>query len=373
MPGDNRLKIIQVVCILVLVIGLISTIRDELTSLPAGSPGAISAQENQSVFEHAIDSAFFNFNQSSPTASPAVPKSVSKPTQSVLSQLAPQTLPTVSLAVTIKPASSLSSLITADSYLVGNLATGEIYLEKDPTVVRPIASISKLFAALVATRHLDPAATVTVLPQSITGFDATNSPSTIHPGESFSIHDILYDMLLVSSNDAATTIADNYARITGTLPADASRADFVSLMNAAVASLGLSSTSFKDPSGLSAGNVSSADDLFYLAQYLYKNQPGILAITKTPEYDVATTTSPDAVHDAHQFVNIDPFVYDPHYFGGKTGRTDAAGETMLSLFNLPTGVSTDPIAIIVLHSNQDTRQIDSAILVSKAMALISTQ
>ena len=72
-------------------------------------------------------------------------------------------------------------------------------------------------------------------------------------------------------------------------------------------------------------------------------------------------------------MNIDPFVYDPHYLGGKTGRTDAAGETMLSLFNLPIkGVDT-PIAIIVLHSDQDARQIDSSILVGKVLGLISGQ
>ena len=64
---------------------------------------------------------------------------------------------------------------------------------------------------------------------------------------------------------------------------------------------------------------------------------------------MATTT----LHDGHDFVNIDPFAYDPHYIGGKTGRSDQAGETMLSLFNLPSASgATVPVAIIVLHSNQ---------------------
>jgi D-alanyl-D-alanine carboxypeptidase len=336
-PRDNRFKILISVCILILIIGLINTARMKEQTAAATKTTAIAALNNLPD----IDSSFFNFNTpSAPSPRTQTPAPV--------------------------------NIITADSYLVGNLTTGKIYFEKDPTAVRPIASISKLFAAIVAEKHLDPNAIVTVASSSITGFDATSSPSTIIPGESFTVHDILYDVLLVSSNDAATTLADNYASVTGDANPN-SRADFVSLMNASAASFGMTQTSFKDPSGLSSGNVSSALDLFKLARYLYINQPDMLAIEKTTEYDVPTTTPPNPAHNAHAFVNIDPFVYDPHYLGGKTGRTDAAGETMLSLFSLPVkGVNT-PIAIIVLHSDQDSRQTDSSILVGRVLGLISGQ
>ncbi len=353
-PSDNRFKILISVCILVLIISFINTIRIKEQTAATTKTAAITASNNST----GIDSSFFNFNQPQTPATLAAHQSSVPIPQSASSPHAQTPAPV--------------NIITADSYLVGNLATGKIYFEKDPTTVRPIASISKLFTAIVAEKRLDPNAIVTVASSSITGFDATSSPSTIIPGESFTVHDILYDMLLVSSNDAATTIADNYASVAGDMNPN-SRADFVSLMNASSASIGMAQTSFKDPSGLSSGNVSSSLDLFKLARYLYDNQPGILAIEKTPEYDVPTTTPPDAAHNAHAFVNIDPFVYDPHYLGGKTGRTDAAGETMLSLFNLPIkGVDT-PIAIIVLHSDQDARQIDSSILVGKVLGLISGQ
>jgi D-alanyl-D-alanine endopeptidase (penicillin-binding protein 7) len=246
-----------------------------------------------------------------------------------------------------------ADVITADSYLVGNLATGKVYFEKDPTDVRPIASISKLVSAIVITKYLQPDTQVSIASSSVTGYEQLGD---VRPGETFSASDLLTGMLLISSNDAALAFANDYG-----YPA------FISSMNATAAALGMAQTSFKDPSGLSPENVSSANDLFKLAQHMYADDPGILAITKMPQFDLATTTA----HDGHDFTNIDPFAYDPHYIGGKTGRSDAAGETMLSLFNLSVGGVDDPIAIIVLHSGQDARQTDSSILVGKVLGMIT--
>ena len=140
-------------------------------------------------------------------------------------------------------------------------------------------------------------------------------------------------------------------------------------MNKTAQSLGMTETSFRDTSGLSSGNVSSANDLFRLARYMYLDEANILSITKIPSFSLATTTD----HSSHVFVNIDPFAYDPHYIGGKTGRSDAAGETMMSLFALPIRGIVNPIVIIVLHSDQDARQTDSSELVGKLLNLISSQ
>ena len=327
-PSDIRSKTIASVCILILIIGLINTARLKEQSAENAAAGAASVPRG-------VDSSFF--------------------------------IPVATTTLVVKPATSSAppDIITADSYLVANLATAQVYFEKDPTVVRPIASISKLITAIVVDKRMPDGASILIASSSVTG---SEQKSDVRAGEVYSTHDLLTAMLLISSNDAATAFADNYASTTGAQPANASRADFVSLMNAEAYSLGLSSTGFEDPSGLSPHNVSSANDLFTLARYLYKSQPDILGLTKTPEFDVATTS----LHGAHQFVNIDPFVYDPHYFGGKTGNTSAAGETMLSLFNLPTKDGTIvPVAIIVLHSNPDERQIDSSILVERVLGMIS--
>jgi D-alanyl-D-alanine endopeptidase (penicillin-binding protein 7) len=337
MQNNTLLKTIASVAILILIIGLVNMVRIKKQVNGTSEVMAVNVSNNPL----GIDYSFLNPNASPSGSSPN--------TNSVSSQN-----PTSASSTRIKTPTP-TNIITADSYLVGNLVTGKIYFEKNPTAVRSIASISKLVTAMVIEKNMDPNGQVAIASSSITEYEQT---SDIHPGETFCVSDLFTGMLLISSNDAALAFANNYGYTA-----------FISLMNAAVQSLGMTQTSFEDPSGLSPKNVSSANDLFKLARYLYADEPGILAITKTPELDLATTTD----HDGHNFMNFNPFVYDPHYLGGKTGRTVAAGETMLSMFSLPIRGVNNPIAIIVLHSNQASRQTDSDLLVGKVLGIISNQ
>jgi D-alanyl-D-alanine carboxypeptidase len=98
--------------------------------------------------------------------------------------------------------------------------------------------------------------------------------------------------------------------------------------------------------------MSSASDFFELAKYLYKSRKDILDITRVEKYTIASSTE----HGYHVFSNIHPFVRDPQYIGGKTGHTDQAKDTMLTIFK----IKNQPIAIIVLSSNN--RKVDTQIL-----------
>jgi|GEM_PF-448745 D-alanyl-D-alanine carboxypeptidase len=358
-PTGRRLKILISVCILLLVIGFINTaMMREQSTIKTGTPATSAGNSFLG-----IDSSFFNFNTQS------LSSSTSSHQISTLNQLSTfgSNTKTKASAPGLSPSSNILSssnphiqaqipanLITADSYLVGNLATGKIYFEKDPTAIRPIASISKLVTAMIVQKNIDPNKEIVISSSSVTGYE---QHSDVNPDEAFSVSDLLTGMLLISSNDAALAFANDYGY-----------AAFMSLMNASASSIGMDRTSFEDPSGLSSGNVSSANDLFKLARYLYANDPDILTMTKIPELDLATTTE----HNSHNFVNINPFVYDPHYIGGKTGNTAVAGDTMLSLFDLTAKNGANiPIAIVVLHSDLAERQVDSSILVGKVLGLIS--
>jgi len=337
MQRQINLKIIVSVSILVLIIGLIDTAKVKHETALADDITAEILNDHPRV----IDSSFFQ----SDTQAPSAPVKVS---------LAPIASPKAILIPSVQPQAP-ADVITADSYLVANLATGKVYFSKNADAVWPIASISKLVTAIVVEKNFDPNENIAISSSSVTGYEQTGD---VHPNETFSAKDLLTGMLLISSNDAALAFANEH-----NYPA------FISLMNQTVRSLGMSKTAFEDPSGLSPYNVSSANDLFRLAQHLYADEEPVLAITKMPSFDLATTTE----HGGHDFINIDPFPYDPHYIGGKTGRSGPAGETMLSLFNLPINGIDNPIAIIVLHSDQDSRQTDSSILVGKVLNMISSQ
>src|SRR5262249_59749703 len=107
-----------------------------------------------------------------------------------------------------------------------------------PNDRRPIASITKIMTALLAIEQLPPSRSVTV------GEDATEASGSslgLRVGERISALDLLYALLLQSSNDAAVALAD---AVSG------SSAAFVRLMNARAGSLGLSDTHFASANGL---------------------------------------------------------------------------------------------------------------------------
>ena len=246
-------------------------------------------------------------------------------------------------------------VITAEAYLVGNAETGEVYVIHNPQLESPIASISKLFTAIVANNKLDPNQIITITQPML---DVYPNSYGFSLGEQFSVFDLMYPLLIQSNNNIAEGIAQTYGYV-----------NFLKEMNALATEIGLTKTHFTDASGLSNENISNARDLFTFAQYLYKTQKSILALTATPSWSFATTSQ----HGAHLIQTTDPFVGDPHLVGGKTGRTDAAGETMLTIFNYMLKGKNYPIVIIVLHSDLGQRQNDSVRLLFQGMAVIQKQ
>lgn len=231
---------------------------------------------------------------------------------------------------------TVSSPITARAYLVGDVMTNEIYLQKNKSAVLPVASMSKLITAFAALDSM-PASTIIEITPAETA--VASDSSRISAGESFSISELMYPLLLSSSNVAAEALASSSDRI-----------KFLTLMSSYAWEVGMPSTFFADPSGLSPRNLSTAEDFFALAKYLYKSRPDILAVTRTPEAKTATTSE----HGAHDFINIHPFVRSPDFLGGKTGHTTEAKDTMLTIMR----VANRPIAIIVLASDNRKKDTD---------------
>jgi D-alanyl-D-alanine carboxypeptidase len=240
--------------------------------------------------------------------------------------------------------------VTAAAYLVGNIKTGLIYASHGPDERLPIASMSKLLTAIVAIDTLSPTTTVEITPD-----EAAAPPDTsgIGAGEKYSAQELIYPLLLNSSNIAAEALAST---------TKIRRASFLELMSSYAWEIGMSSTYFADPSGVDPTNQSSARDFFALARYLDVYRPDILSLTRTISISVATTTE----HGAHVFASIHPFVRDPRFIGGKTGRTPEAGETMLTIMN----INDQLIAFIVLGSQIDHRASDTKILIDYVNGMV---
>jgi D-alanyl-D-alanine endopeptidase (penicillin-binding protein 7) len=135
--------------------------------------------------------------------------------------------------------------------LITDSKSGEVLYEQKPTLVAPIASITKLMTALVVLDAQQPLDEVI----EITGDDRWNGKgafSRIPIGAKLTRADLLKLALMASENRAARTLGRNYPGGIG---------EFVKTMNLKAKALGMTQTKFDDPSGLSSNNVSSARDL----------------------------------------------------------------------------------------------------------------
>jgi len=201
--------------------------------------------------------------------------------------------------------------ITSQSYLVVDLDSGELIKQKNRDVVYPIASLTKLMTALVSIETIDQEKETRV---SYNAVNTYGKQGSLYSGQKINIGDLLYPLLLESSNDAAEVISE----------AESAKF-FMANMNGKAKSIGLVNTYFDDPSGLSQYNVSSAEELFKMIQYIYENEPNIFEISKLKNFD----------NQDYKWFSNSRFRNDSNYYGGKNGYTDEALHTLISIFDLP--------------------------------------
>ena len=218
-------------------------------------------------------------------------------------------------------------IIKGEAYFVGDLDTGETILEKNKEQVFPIASVSKLMTAVVS-KEIQNQEEITKISKSALATFGKNGDLVLN--EKIKISDLIYPMLLESSNEAAEALAEN-----------SNRDIFIQKMNAKAKSLELTNTSFLDPSGLSEHNQSTAYDLFKFSQYLKKETPDLLQMTTKKSFN----------NKKHIWFNNSQFLSLPGYQGGKRGYIDESLQTAVSFFTLPLGsTGTRNIGITLLRS-----------------------
>jgi D-alanyl-D-alanine carboxypeptidase len=152
--------------------------------------------------------------------------------------------------------------VSATSAYLLDADTGATLYAYNPFMHLPMMSTTKLMTAVLAVEqgNLDQNITITpAIARDISQLGADSTVVGIKQGETYSLRDLLYGLLLKSGNDAAIAIADSLG---GNLP------HFVAQMNQRARQLGLYDTHYINPHGLLAqGQYSSAHDLAILGQY----------------------------------------------------------------------------------------------------------
>ncbi len=190
----------------------------------------------------------------------------------------------------------------------------------------PIASLTKLMTALVAFENIPEGEVIIITEEAVLTEGVSGSFTA---GEKFKLNDLVKAMMLASSNDAASAIAIHFGE-----------ADFIEAMNEKAKELGMTDTSFIDPTGLSSRNQSTVIDLLRLTEYVRTIEPEILAMSKK----LKDTIMEVKTGKRRTIVNINIFAGRSDFLGGKTGSTQEAGGNLISVFK----VAGEPKIIIVL-------------------------
>jgi D-alanyl-D-alanine carboxypeptidase len=221
-----------------------------------------------------------------------------------------------------------SARVTAEVWVVFDAESGEVLGGKNIDTRLPIASVTKLITAETALntiKNLDATTTVSWKAVSTEG-----TSGKLVESEKIKVRELLFPMLLESSNDASEVLAEH-----------AKRDVFLKRMNDRVQELGMANTSLVDPSGLSVRNISTGGDLKILLQYLQLHHKHILDITRLASFVGAT----------HVWQNNDPVYVTGGFVGGKQGFTEEAGRTFGGIFE--EHFSTDivrPVGVVILGS-----------------------
>jgi len=180
----------------------------------------------------------------------------------------------------------------------------DILYEKNINLILPIASITKLMTALIILEKIDNLEENIIISEN--AINAYGHQGGLRINEKISIRNLLYALLMESSNDAAVALAEVVEKKLNI--------NFIDLMNVRAQELNLENTSFSDSSGYDAKNVSTIKDIVKLIKYSF-SKPIIWQILKTSEIDLAS----------HHWVNTDKLLNRlPNIIGGKTGYTSEA-------------------------------------------------
>lgn len=218
--------------------------------------------------------------------------------------------------------------IESEAGIVMDADSGAVLFGQNIHVQKAPASITKILTALVVIENSSLDDTVTFSHDAVYNVeDGSGNKNAIEEGDTLSVRDCLYLLLMRSSNQAANALAEHVG---------GSRDGFVKMMNEKTAELGCENSHFANPSGLNDDTqLTSVYDMALIASAAYKNDT-LLTISKDKSYRLpATKNNPDGVtiqpeHKLLITTDTESPNYYPYAVAGKTGYTSVAGQTLVT-------------------------------------------
>ena len=237
------------------------------------------------------------------------------PAATLVGTLVPLLVPGAAQAQATPPAPTLA----ARNWLLVDLTTGQVLAGQESNARVDPASLTKLmtdYLTLAAIRDkklaLDQAVPVPVnLYKRVD--QRAESVMFIPPGKTATVDDLLHGLIIQSGNDAAIVLAEAVA---------GSETTFVDMMNREAKRMGMTGTSYRNPTGMSnPEHYTTANDLAILVRNL---------IAEFPEYYKLYSQKEFTYNNIKQANRNRLLWVDPTVDGVKTGHTDAAGYCLIA-------------------------------------------
>lgn len=255
--------------------------------------------------------------------------------------------------------------VTAKSIYVIDMTSGVELYAKDPYAHLQVGSLVKLVTALVAVDNVELDEHVKIIESDLVDTDMYSNMS-LQAGDTLTVSQLLYGLLIPSGNDGAHALARHVgAKLSGSDDPATQTEAFVREMNAYAENLGIENSRFTVPDGIDTPNsYSSAYDVTILARELMKNEflrsvvnePGYRFISVGPEARVYEKSTTNQL--LGQFGVI----------GVKTGTTEQAGGNVVLAREINAGNNDALITIIGAdhdyETNLDARWDDASMLIS---------
>ena len=218
---------------------------------------------------------------------------------------------------------------------------------KDIFIMRSPASLTKIMTALVALKYgnLDDRVTTTDTAKNI---EYGSSVCDIHTGDTLTLKQLLYGMIIASGNDAAMMVAEHVG---------GSVEHFVEMMNQEAARIGATRTHFKNPHGLTdPEHYTCVYDLYLMFREAMQYDVFMDMISRRNFYAEYTNAEGSPVAVTWETTNMyftgqAQMPDDVIVYGGKTGTTEDAGACLCLLAKDLYG---NPFLNVILHSSDKT-------------------
>ncbi|MDD3243953.1 MAG: D-alanyl-D-alanine carboxypeptidase [Eubacteriales bacterium] len=226
---------------------------------------------------------------------------------------------------TLAPGGVLSAdAVTAKYAILIDANTGKVLYEKEADTKTYPASTTKIMTCMLAVEKATLTDTVTIGSLPALPSDATNI--ALKKGETLSVEELLYGLMLRSGNDAADALA---IHISGSIE------NFATVMNQRAQELGMTGTHYVNPHGLhDAEHYTTARDMATLARAA-RQYPMFQKLVSTYRYTMRATnknTQERTWYNTNRLISQDESeIYAYEYATGiKTGYTNPAGSCLVA-------------------------------------------